>query len=85
MLDIGDLMQLWTGEAGFGNRTGTSEELVFDNEAEGRSESAMVWLARYASKTWCLLTLVLPSSTASTPAPGDAITQDKSDAITPGQ
>ena len=58
---------------------------MFDNEAEGRSESAMVWLARYASKAWCLLTLVLPSSTASTPAPGDAITQDKSEAMTLGQ
>ncbi|KIW25512.1 uncharacterized protein PV07_08678 [Cladophialophora immunda] len=48
-LDIGGLMTLWTGKAGFGNRTGRSEELVFDDEAEDRSEKAMFWLLRYAA------------------------------------
>lgn len=62
-LDIGGLMQLWTGEAGFGNRDGTSEELVFDVEAEDRSEEAMVWLLRYVNKEWSLLTLTPPVST----------------------
>ncbi|KAI0809342.1 hypothetical protein GGR55DRAFT_696169 [Xylaria sp. FL0064] len=47
MVDIGSLMQLWTGEAGFGNHPEASEELVFDDEKEDRTEKAMLWLYRY--------------------------------------
>ena len=47
-------MTFWTGEAGFGNRSGTSEELVFDDKAEDRSEGAMVWLLRYVAEDWTL-------------------------------
>ena len=47
--DIGGVMKLWTGEAGFGDRAGTSEDLSFDAEAEVRSEKAMEWLVGYAA------------------------------------
>ncbi len=40
-VDVGGLMQLWAGESGFGNRSGSSSELVFDDRAEGRTEKAM--------------------------------------------
>ncbi|KAH8788968.1 hypothetical protein F5883DRAFT_13794 [Diaporthe sp. PMI_573] len=66
-LDIGGLMLLWTGEAGFGNRTGASKVLVFDLEAEDRSEKAMLWLHRSVSKTWTLLALAPPSLPISAP------------------
>ena len=56
MVDIGSLMQLWTGEAGFGNRPEASEDLFFDDEKEDRTEKAMLWLYRYISKLWSLLT-----------------------------
>ena len=46
-----------TGEAGFGNRTSTSEELVFNNKAEDRSEKAMAWLLHYVAQDWSPLTL----------------------------
>lgn len=67
VLDVGGLMTLWTGEPGFGNRTGTFEELVFDHKAEGRSEGSMEWLLHYVAGNWTLLTRPLPvSSTAAT-------------------
>jgi hypothetical protein len=58
-------MTLWTREAGFSNRAGTSEELIFDDEAEGRLEKSMEWLLRYVFKDWSPLTLhttTLPAS-----------------------
>ncbi len=74
MLDIASLMRLWTGEEGFGNRTGrASEDLVFDVDAEDRSERAMVWLQRYVGKAWSLLVLLLPPSTTLAPAETDVI------------
>ncbi|KAK0629189.1 hypothetical protein B0T17DRAFT_615001 [Bombardia bombarda] len=45
---VGELMRLWTGEAGFGNRSESSPELVFDDRAEDRAEKAMAWLLCYA-------------------------------------
>ncbi|KAI0337092.1 hypothetical protein BDW22DRAFT_1384197 [Trametopsis cervina] len=68
VLDVGGLMTLWTGEAGFG-RTSTSEELVFDDKAEDRSGKAMTWLLHYAAQDWTPLTLstTLPAK-SSTPA-----------------
>ena len=61
-------MTFWTGEAGFGNRSGASEELVFDDKAEDRSEGAMVWLLRYVAGDWTPLTRAIPvSSTAKKP------------------
>ncbi|KAH9947511.1 hypothetical protein B0H21DRAFT_691785, partial [Amylocystis lapponica] len=44
------------------------------DHAEDRSEKAMVWLHRYVSKAWSLLTLVLPVSTTSTPTTTDVTT-----------
>ncbi|KAF2254145.1 hypothetical protein BU26DRAFT_134336 [Trematosphaeria pertusa] len=53
MVDVGCLVELWTGERGFGNRNRKSaEELVFDVRAEGRSEKAMTWLVSYVRKAW---------------------------------
>lgn len=57
-LDVASLMELWTGERGFGNRSGNSEPLIFDFEAESRSEMAMVWLLRYVQRAWTLLAVV---------------------------
>lgn len=57
---MGCLLTYWTGEVGFGNRAGTSEELVFDDKAEDRLEGAMVWLLRYAAKDWAPLSLAVP-------------------------
>jgi hypothetical protein len=70
LLDIGGLMTLWTGEAGFGNRASTSEELVFDHKAEDRSEKAMAWLLRYVAQDWSPLTL----HTTTLPASSTAVT-----------
>ncbi|KAI1313157.1 hypothetical protein F5Y03DRAFT_406465 [Xylaria venustula] len=48
-VDVGELMRLWTGEAGFGNRSESSPELVFDDGAEERTEKAVAWLLCYAA------------------------------------
>lgn len=71
LLDVGGLMQFWTGRRGFGNRSGSSEELVFDYQAKSRSEKAMVWLVRYAARAWSLLTLVLPVSASTATIEGE--------------
>ncbi|KAF8906999.1 hypothetical protein CPB84DRAFT_337689 [Gymnopilus junonius] len=68
-LDMGCLLAYWTGEAGFGNRSGTSEELVFDGKAEDRLEGAMVWLLRYAAQDWAPLSLAVPVSVTSAKKP----------------
>ncbi|KAK4199156.1 hypothetical protein QBC40DRAFT_329797 [Triangularia verruculosa] len=46
--DVGELMRLRTGEAGFGNRSESSPELVFDDRAEDLTEKAIAWLLCYA-------------------------------------
>jgi len=66
---MGCLLTYWTGEAGFGNRSGTSEELIFDDKAEGRLEGAMVWLLHYAAENWTLLSLAVPISSTSAKKP----------------
>ncbi|KAF8462493.1 hypothetical protein DFH94DRAFT_700934 [Russula ochroleuca] len=68
-LDMGCLLTYWTGEAGFGNRSGTSEELVFDDKAEDRLEGAMVWLLHYAAENWTPLSLAVPISSTSAKKP----------------
>lgn len=54
-LDIAGLMELWTGQAGFGNRMASSEALVFDEQAEKSSAKAMQWLLHYSNRAWALL------------------------------
>lgn len=54
-LDIAGLMELWTGQAGFGNRIASSEALVFDEQAEKSSAKAMQWLLHYSNRAWALL------------------------------
>jgi hypothetical protein len=68
-LDMGCLLTYWTGEAGFGNRSGTSEELVFDDKAEDRLEGVMVWLLHYAAENWTPLSLAVPISATSAKKP----------------
>ncbi|KAF8887658.1 hypothetical protein CPB84DRAFT_1849825 [Gymnopilus junonius] len=57
---MGHLLTHCTGEPGFGNRSGSSEELVFDGEVEECSEGAMVWLLCYAAEEWTPLSLAVP-------------------------
>jgi hypothetical protein len=40
-VDVGGLMQLWTGESGVGVRPGSAPLLVFDDGTESRTEKAM--------------------------------------------
>ncbi|MCJ1427075.1 hypothetical protein MMC29_004978 [Sticta canariensis] len=70
MVNVGGLMELWTGETGFSNRNRKSaKELVFHVEAEGRSEKAMNWLVSYVRQAWSRLrpSHIVPMSEGSVP------------------
>ena len=59
---MGCLLTYWTGKVAFGNHSGTSKELVFDNKAEDHLEGAMVWLLHYTAENWTPLSLAVPIS-----------------------
>ncbi|THH17295.1 hypothetical protein EW146_g3485 [Bondarzewia mesenterica] len=66
---MGCLLTYWTSEAGFGNHSGTSEELVFDDKAEDHLEGAMAWLLHYAAEDWTPLSLTVSISVTSAKKP----------------
>ncbi|CUS11816.1 unnamed protein product [Tuber aestivum] len=64
-LHMDGLMDLLAGHASSDNGNHPSQEFIFDDHAEERSEKAMDWLLNYMSKAWSLLAAPCSSPTAS--------------------